>query len=181
MFEYEDYPKMYKSVGLGKRPRESRLSEHYLFASNRVMREFAVMGKFLPSFVTIQFPSLSLDLMRFDVVISLVGDVISNDCYGGRNYRFEFRIPVEYPIRPLRVDCVTPVFHPNIGVEGAVGLKMLQRGSGLNSWVASDTIEGVIFRLYRLFFHPCNEDTFVINQDATNIYGYDPTEFKFVV
>lgn len=171
--------------GAGKRVIGSRFSEKYPLAESRVIREFAAMKKCLPSFVNILFPNGFLDPSRFDVVISLVGEIISNDYYGGRNYRFEFRIPEDYPSRPPLVECVTPIFHPNIGEEGSVGLRVLRPEEGIYSaswgWVPTDTIEGVIFKLYRLFFHPCNEDTCVLNKYAAYLYKREPVEFKSVV
>ena len=120
-------PKKSKFVRLGRRPHDSRLvTEKNLVAEYRVMSELAAMKKCLPAFVTIEFPSEFLDWRRFDVVIRLVGEITRSEYYGGRKYRFEFRITEEYPVEPPLVECVTPAFHPNISsYDGSVGLRMM--------------------------------------------------------
>ena len=120
-------PEKSKFVRLGKRPRDSHLvTEKNLVAEYRVMSELAAMKKCLPTFFTIEFPSEFLDWRRFDVVIRLVGEITRSEYYGGRKYRFEFRITEEYPVEPPLVECVTPAFHPNISsYDGSVGLRMM--------------------------------------------------------
>lgn len=70
----------------------------------------------------------------------------SQGFYRGGKFTFSFRVGPNYPHEPPKVKCETPVYHPNIDLEGNVCLNILRE-----DWKPVLTINSIVYGLQYLF------------------------------
>jgi ubiquitin-protein ligase len=68
-------------------------------------------------------------------------------------YSFEVTVPKMYPHEPPKVQCVTPIYHPNIDWGGAVCLNILRK-----DWKPVLDLNAVIYGIIMLFYEPNAND-----------------------
>lgn len=66
--------------------------------------------------------------------------------YKGGKFTFSFKVGPSYPHEPPKVKCETPVYHPNIDLEGNVCLNILRE-----DWKPVLTINSIVYGLQYLF------------------------------
>lgn len=96
--------------------------------------------------------------------------------YKGGRYEFTIEAPRDYPLNPPKVLCITPVYHPNIDLEGHVCLSTLRVDK---DWSPVSTLSHVIYGLLSLFLEPNPDDP--LNVDAGNTMKADLSEFVRIV
>ena len=79
----------------------------------------------------------------------------------GAKYHFTVTCPRTYPIEPPKAHCHTPIYHPNIDLEGHVCLNILRK-----DWTAVLGLEQVVLGLAMLFQYPNPGDP--LNIEAAN-------------
>lgn len=94
--------------------------------------------------------------------------------YRGARYLFDVEVPADYPYHPPRVHCATPVFHPNIDLEGHVCLNILRE-----DWTPAQNLSCVLLGLLFLFLEPNPTDP--LNRDAADLMTANPEEFRRTV
>lgn len=93
----------------------------------------------------ITFPDGRHNLRRFFVLVTP-----HSGLYANASFRFLISIPQQYPFQPPRVQCLTPVLHPNVNWRtGRVYLHLLQE-----EWKPVLSVNAVLFALQLLFLEP---------------------------
>lgn len=135
-------------------------------AELRLKKEFSEID--LPPHATLSFPKEG-DLMKFQVVIDLKNE---SEClwYRGK-YTFIVKVEAEYPHKAPKVHLETPIYHPNIDVEGNVCLNILRK-----DWKPILGVNPIIMGLIFLFIEPNPEDP--LNHDAAAVLRNHPNQFK---
>jgi len=114
---------------------------------------------------TLRFPD-SDNIMKFTLEIKP-----SEGHYKGAGFHFTGDIPSQYPYEPPKVLCQTPIYHPNIDLEGHVCLNILRE-----DWKPVLNLGSVIFGLLTLFVNPNPDDP--LNKDAANLMLDNPRDFE---
>ena len=87
-------------------------------------------------------------------VFELVYDLTKEDSYWrGGKFKFTVTVDHEYPHRPPRVHCDTPIYHPNIDTQGNVCLNILR-----GDWSPVLGITPVVLGVSFLFLDPNPND-----------------------
>eukprot|EP00771_Trimastix_marina_P002257 gnl/Trimastix_PCT/3379.p1 GENE.gnl/Trimastix_PCT/3379~~gnl/Trimastix_PCT/3379.p1 ORF type:complete len:185 (+),score=14.94 gnl/Trimastix_PCT/3379:102-656(+) len=120
----------------------------------------------LPSNVVLDFPNKS-DIREFDVVIT-----VEDGIWQGGSYKFHFTFPPNYRDEAPRVMCHTPIWHPNIDMQGHICLNILRD----TEWSAAMNLQSVIFGLLLLFHDPNPDDP--LNQDAAREMKMSQSSFQ---
>lgn len=94
----------------------------------------------LPKTCTTEFPNPD-DLLSFKLIISP-----DEGFYRSGKFVFSFKVGPNYPHEPPKVKCETPVYHPNIDLEGNVCLNILRE-----DWKPVLTINSIVYGLQYLF------------------------------
>lgn len=68
----------------------------------------------------------------------------------------DIRFPPDYPFRPTKVRFMTRVYHPNISLNGAINLNILQ-----DEWSPAFSISQVLLSIYCLLIEPNPDDPLV--------------------
>ena len=98
----------------------------------------------------ITFPDGRHNLRRFFVLVTP-----HSGLYANASFRFLISIPAQYPFQPPKVQCLTPVLHPNIDWrKGRVYLHLLQE-----EWKPVLSVNAVLFALQLLFLEPWPQAT----------------------
>ena len=108
------------------------------------------------------------DFKRFELVFDLSKE---DSFWRGGKYKFTVTVDSEYPHKPPRVHCDTPVYHPNIDTEGNVCLNILRA-----DWSAVLGVTPVILGLLFLFIDPNPNDP--LNKDAAKVQRENMNQFK---
>ena len=124
-------------------------------AEIRLRKEFAEID--LPPHATL-IPDPDGDITKFNVIINLQKEDASCMWKGGK-YDFSVTIPRNYPYEPPRCHCNTPIYHPNIDVDGNVCLNILRA-----DWKPVLGVNPVILGLIFLFIEPNPNDP--LNHEA---------------
>ena len=122
----------------------------------------------LPKSCKIEFPDPN-DLMNFHVTICP-----DEGFWKDARYKFTFLIKPMYPHDAPKVKCETPVYHPNIDVDGNVCLNILRE-----DWKPILSISAVIYGLIFLFLEPNPNDP--LNQEAAEVLRNNRGEFGRIV
>ena len=112
----------------------------------------------LPSNVTLRVINPP-DLKIFELLFDLSKE---DSLWRGGKYKFTVTVDNEYPHKPPKVRCDTPVYHPNIDTEGNVCLNILR-----TDWSAVLGVTPVILGLLFLFIDPNPNDP--LNKDAAKV------------
>jgi ubiquitin-conjugating enzyme E2 M len=116
----------------------------------------------------IDFPNAN-DLSSFTVDVSP-----DSGYWKGATYNFVFIIPPHYPHSPPKVTCKTPIYHPNINLQGNVCLNILRE-----DWKPVLDINAVIYGLIYLFYEPNPNDP--LNHEAADLFRKDIHQFERLV
>ena len=108
------------------------------------------------------------DFKRFELVFDLSKE---DSFWRGGKYKFTVTVDSEYPHKPPKVHCDTPVYHPNIDTEGNVCLNILRA-----DWSAVLGVTPVILGLLFLFIDPNPNDP--LNKDAAKVQRENMNQFK---
>ena len=108
------------------------------------------------------------DFKKFELVFDLSKE---DSFWRGGKYKFTVTVDSEYPHKPPRVHCDTPVYHPNIDTEGNVCLNILRA-----DWSAVLGVTPVILGLLFLFIDPNPNDP--LNKDAAKVQRENMNQFK---
>ena len=103
------------------------------------------------------------------ITIDLSGEETS--IWRGGRYTFKLTVPPEYPHKPPKAHCETPVYHPNIDTEGKVCLNILRA-----DWKPVLDINNVLVGLIFLFIEPNPNDP--LNHEAAAEFRDNPARFK---
>jgi ubiquitin-conjugating enzyme E2 M len=118
-----------------------------------------------PASITVSIPNPD-DLMN--IYLSLAP---TDGYYAEGSFNFTVTIPDDYPHSPPKVHCTTPVYHPNIDLEGNVCLNILRQ-----DWKPVLTLNGVLYGLQLLFLEPNPDDP--LNKDAADLLKNDKLTFR---
>ncbi|GFG30317.1 hypothetical protein Cfor_02129 [Coptotermes formosanus] len=110
----------------------------------------------LPKTCNTEFPDPD-DLLTFKLIICP-----DEGFYRGGRFIFSFKVGPNYPHEPPKVKCETPVYHPNIDLEGNVCLNILRE-----DWKPVLTINSIVYGLQYLFLEPNPEDP--LNKEAAEV------------
>ncbi|HCN45766.1 MAG TPA: hypothetical protein DIT18_09010 [Pseudomonas sp.] len=69
--------------------------------------------------------------------------------YEGGVFFLDVQFPPDYPAKPPKISFKTPVWHPNIGEDGAVGLEILD-----DNWTPALTLSKVLLSITSLLCDP---------------------------
>ena len=96
----------------------------------------------IPPFVTLSRPSTK----RIELLIDLS---TMDSIWKSGKYAFTLDIPTDYPHKPPKAHLETPIYHPNIDLDGNVCLNILR-----DDWSAVGDINLVVNGLIFLFLEP---------------------------
>ncbi len=122
-------------------------------AELRLEKDFQELD--LPPNVTHRFINDG-DLKNFELVFDLKNE--DQSYWKGGKYKFTVNVDNEYPHKPPKVHCNTPVYHPNIDTEGNVCLNILRA-----DWSAVLGVTPVVLGLLFLFIDPNPNDPLNLN------------------
>lgn len=132
----------------------------------RMQRELSELE--LPSCCLVEFPNPQ-DLMKFNV------SIIPDEGFWKRGkYVFAFTIKPLYPHDAPKVKCETPIYHPNIDLEGNICLNILRE-----DWKPVLCISAVIYGLLHLLLEPNPNDP--LNQEAAECLRTNRRDFVQIV
>uniref|UniRef100_A0A7S3FXM7 UBC core domain-containing protein n=1 Tax=Strombidium rassoulzadegani TaxID=1082188 RepID=A0A7S3FXM7_9SPIT len=102
-------------------------------------------------------------------------DLKDVDCiWKGGRYSFTIEVPRDYPFTAPKCLCITPIYHPNIDLQGHVCLNILR-----DDWKPVLSINTVILGLIFLFYEPNSNDP--LNHEAAEVMRKDQQNFKAIV
>lgn len=119
----------------------------------------------IPSSIDVDFPD-SNDLMNFELSLTP-----AEGFYASGTFDFTVTVPEDYPHKPPKVKCTTPIYHPNIDLQGNVCLNILRQ-----DWKPVLTLSSVLYGLQLLFLEPNPDDP--LNKDAAELLKRDRYEFQ---
>ena len=91
--------------------------------------------------------------------------------YAGGLFHLIIRFPPDYPFKPLQVQFVTKVFHPNINSSGGICLDILK-----DQWSPVLTVGKVLLSISSLLTDPNPRDPLV--PEIARLYETDRAEFN---
>ncbi|ELP84516.1 NEDD8-conjugating enzyme Ubc12, putative [Entamoeba invadens IP1] len=92
--------------------------------------------------------------------------------YKGASFDFSVECPEDFPNHPPKVMCLTPIYHPNIDLDGHVCLSTLRLDK---DWSPLVTLNHVVYGLYSLFLEPNPNDP--LNEQAGELMKRDYNGF----
>lgn len=119
----------------------------------------------IPSSIKITFPDPD-DLMCFDLTLSP-----EEGYYKAGAFNFTITVPEDYPHKAPKVKCSTPLYHPNIDLEGNVCLNILRQ-----DWNPVLSLSSILYGLQLLFLEPNPDDP--LNKEAADLLKRDIHEFQ---
>ena len=111
------------------------------------------------------------DFSHYKLTISPIDGI-----YVGGKWEFSIECPHDYPNNPPKVLCVTPIYHPNIDLQGHVCLSILRVDK---DWSPVCTLNHVVQGLLFLFLEPNPTDP--LNNEAGDHMSKDPAGFVALV
>lgn len=94
--------------------------------------------------------------------------------YAGGRFHLSINFPSDYPFKPPDIRFTTPIFHPNIGLDGQICLDLLH-----SQWSPVLGIRHLLISLCSLLSDP-NPDH-GLNEDALKCFRSDRTNYDAVV
>ena len=96
-----------------------------------------------------------------------------NTPYDGGRFHLTIDFPFDYPFRAPDIRFVTPVYHPNVSLDGEICLDLLH-----TQWSPVLGIRHLLISLCSLLTDPNSEHG--LNKDALALYRSDPTNYDEV-
>lgn len=93
--------------------------------------------------------------------------------YENGKFKLRIRFPSGYPSKPLDIRFQTPIFHPNVSLDGTISFRYLEKSS---YYYPSLTLCDLLNKLRSLICHP--DDNSFVNRDAGFLLNYDREEFR---
>lgn len=90
--------------------------------------------------------------------------------YDGLEYRLSLRFPASYPFEPPGVTFLTPCFHPNVDINGAICLDILKE-----NWSAAISVSELLLSILSLLDNANTASP--LNHEAARLYR-EPEEYK---
>ncbi|KAI3385075.1 hypothetical protein SNEBB_009794 [Seison nebaliae] len=151
----EDFPKgkSLQTIDLQGRHRLEMTKVKNSAAVLRIQRDLEEL--LLPPKCDITFNDTN-NLLIFHVILT-----VDEGIYRGYYYAFRFTIDEDYPHKPPKVRCLTPLYHPNIDEDGNVCLNVLRE-----DWKPILSLNAIIYGLIHLFHEPNIHDP--LNQNAAD-------------
>ncbi|XP_004139007.1 ubiquitin-conjugating enzyme E2 5A [Cucumis sativus] len=85
------------------------------------------------------------DIFRWEgVVIGPAGS-----CYEGGIFHVSIQFPSDYPFTPPSINFLTKIFHPNVEVDGSIGMDILNE-----NWSSALTIEKLLLSICSILSNP---------------------------
>ena len=134
-------------------------------AELRVQKELVDLD--IPSHATLSFPEKD-SIMIMGLKITLKGE---KSFWDGGTYDFTMEIPLEYPHKAPHCMCTTPIYHPNIDLQGNVCLNILRA-----DWKPVLGVNAVVLGLIFLFIEPNPTDP--LNHEAAEVMRKSMYEFE---
>ena len=119
----------------------------------------------IPSSIRVEFPNPD-DLMHFNITLAP-----EEGFYIGGAFQFSITVPEDYPHKPPKVKCITPIYHPNIDAQGNVCLNILRQ-----DWKPVLSLSSVLYGLQLLFLEPNPDDP--LNKEAAELLKRDKYTFQ---
>lgn len=133
-------------------------------SASRIRTQTDVSDLISERWVEYEFPDPN-DLMNLSV------SIISGEGYW-KNSKIGFKIvvPEDYPFSSPKVTCTSPIFHPNIDLDGNVCMNILRLG-----WFPHLSLNTVVFGLLNLLLSP--DPTDPLNHEAADLMRDKPKLF----
>ncbi|KAL7711560.1 NEDD8 carrier protein [Entamoeba marina] len=96
--------------------------------------------------------------------------------YEHGKWSFNIDCPNDYPMSPPKVICLTPIYHPNIDLDGHVCLSILRVDE---DWSPVSTLNHVVCGIFSLFIEPNADDP--LNTEAGELMKRNYYEFYRMV
>jgi ubiquitin-conjugating enzyme E2 M len=106
--------------------------------------------------------------MKFELFVNLQEE--QSSLWAGGKYKFTVNVPNSYPHEAPKCHCDTPIYHPNIDLQGNVCLNILRA-----DWKPVLGINTVILGLVFLFIEPNPNDP--LNKEAAELMRNNPASF----
>ena len=90
--------------------------------------------------------------------------------YQGGVFFLTIDLPTDYPIKPPKIAFTTPIYHPNIDLDGSIGL--IQR----SWWSPAMTISTVLHSICSLLYDPNPDDPLV--PEIARIFKADKEKYS---
>jgi ubiquitin-conjugating enzyme E2 M len=97
-----------------------------------------------------------------DLLNAIVTIVPPDGLWKKATFRFNYKVPDDYPFKPPKVTCLDKIYHPNIDLEGNVCLNLLRK-----DWKPILDTNAVVYGLMFLFNEPNPDDP--LNQEAAAV------------
>lgn len=94
----------------------------------------------------------------------------SNSFYDSKRINLLISFPINYPIEPPKVTCLTKIFHPNISNDGRICVDLLER-----SWKPIYNLRIILMAIQTLLVAPNPHSP--LNVDAAEMMIYEPDKF----
>lgn len=121
----------------------------------------------LPRHAEIHFPDQN-NIMKFELFVNLADE--QSSLWSGGKYKFTVNVSNGYPHEAPKCHCETPIYHPNIDLQGNVCLNILRA-----DWKPVLGINTVILGLVFLFIEPNPNDP--LNKEAAELMRNNPASF----
>ncbi len=158
---------------IGKKPKEDEkkaggsVLKSKTSGELRFQKELTDLEKDLDPNVKLNFPNKD-NIMEFEATIKIDDE---ESLWYPSTYKFNIKVPPNYPHDPPRCTCMTKIYHPNIDLSGNVCLNILRA-----DWKPILGINIVILGLKMLFLEPNSNDP--LNHEAASVMRNDPVLFK---
>ncbi|KAL0226769.1 hypothetical protein P9112_014093 [Eukaryota sp. TZLM1-RC] len=88
----------------------------------------------------------------------------SGTAYEDMDYTLSLNFPEDYPYKPPVVKFVTPIFHPNVDLQGNICLDILKE-----EWTAAYDVRTILLSIQSLLGSPNNDSP--LNNDAALLWS----------
>jgi ubiquitin-conjugating enzyme E2 M len=133
----------------------------------RLQKEMMDLEKSLDSNIKLTFPDKN-NIMEFEATIKITEE---DSYWNPATYKFNIKVPPNYPHEPPKCLCTTKIYHPNIDLAGNVCLNILRA-----DWKPILGMSIVLIGLKMLFLDPNSNDP--LNHEAAGVMRVDIEQFK---
>ncbi|KAL7072524.1 hypothetical protein ACQ4LE_008069 [Meloidogyne hapla] len=134
-------------------------------AYKRICKEFLDFGKDPPSFCS----GGPINDDPFNWQATIMGP--PNSPYFGGVFFLNIKFSEDYPFKPPNVTFITPIYHPNIDINGKIGLDVLRA-----QWSPALTISKVLLSICSLLCDPNPDLSFM--HEIAQLYKDDREKYN---